>query len=908
MKQLSNKVISRIEKHEMHAIGILNTSVKGQEQRARDRFDWSGNEQIKVKQNYTENEYMKLQKRLDTLYRYENEGPVAPMVEEEKDLNDKQMSKIRKERESEISNNQKTITTAHKVLLKNPPEIPELTHEDIIDKLFKNPYTYEVAHEFSPEAVRDNFIETVKKLDEIIRIANAIKENPSLAEAYAVIDDEDYKLTISYDFETFAFACQKEFDNSLAVNGLKYENGQLKTISYEKTQEASANSQKVRQNVINVFKKADYLDEKNTVQSFVDNIIEDWSVEDYFECVDNTELSETLKQMHNAMQQNNNATIGYLYDDYLRFANSIMANAEAGQLLRQEKDSPTEGGVFDRENYDFAGHIQDKINEIDEYIAKTEREMSFVKKLFDAMVNKETLSTKQRLYLKEYYLVDDQELVNLFVNKLNSYKYIQLEYSNAESYSDKLSLDTNKQKIEELCPKLKPNMSTDELLELSEDLYKVAAAIKRRFDQYIKTPSLKLKSQKIIVYAQKARALTLYHASGWYNMIENTLTDGEKEYIVNTFGSIDYESVAKYAKVSYVEADATYTNIRRECVNHPEIWKKLGEIKESVKQDTYVSHRNADKEIQKIKEDYGNKETSLYNIFWSYYDLTDINKDLFKKMKEKLDKASNSDAKKSETDGEKITYSATKETLTNKAIYSQTLSRLGGDTYKIFGNEQEIPFSLDTLNNLPGISDMEDEEYEDLLEKLRAGTFYVPPVNAVEEPSNAKEDEEFLRLLSARTSYKRPSSIAALKAKECFENDVLKGEVKDYFVEENKDGLQIIKDKMSEYFDSLYDKYGLDIPALEQIMDNPRDIVKDFSYCKECFKFVNCDAIFDENNSKDMMLKNKIKFYGEMVNCFNKAVQLAKEGGVYLGKIDIEIKRMWDNNMKSAAEYIKNNN
>ena len=90
------------------------------------------------------------------------------------------------------------------------------------------------------------------------------------------------------------------------------------------------------------------------------------------------------------------------------------------------------------------------------------------------MVNKETLSTKQRLYLKEYYLVDDQELVNLFVNKLNSYKYIQLEYSNAESYSDKLSLDTNKQKIEELCPKLKSNMSTDELLELSEDLYKVA--------------------------------------------------------------------------------------------------------------------------------------------------------------------------------------------------------------------------------------------------------------------------------------------------------------------------------------------------------------------------------------------------------------------------------------------------
>ena len=65
--------------------------------------------------------------------------------------------------------------------------------------------------------------------------------------------------------------------------------------------------------------------------------------------------------------------------------------------------------------------------------------------------------------------------------------------------------------------------------------------------------------------------------------------------------------------------------------------------------------------------------------------------------------------------------------------------------------------------------------------------------------------------------------------------------------------------------------------------------------------------MFDETNDADMLLLNKIKFYGEMVNCFNKAVELSQKEGTYLGEIDFEINSMWDNNMKPVAEYIKEN-
>ncbi len=893
MKPLPTKVISRMEEHDVHTIGILNASVKEQEKCARKRFDWSGREQITMKQTYTENEPMKLQKRIETLYHYENEGPMAPMVEEEKDLNDKQMSKLRKEREAEIKKNQTAITTAHKAMLKNPPDNLDLKPEIIREKLFTKPYTYETVHDFSPEAVRDNYIDSLKKLDEIINIAKMIKEYPSLATNTIVNEDEERKVPLKYDFEAFAIECQRVFENSLAVNGLKYEDGKLVKISYEKTQEASANQQKSRQRVINVFKKADFLYEKNTVQEVVDKIIDKWSLEDYFKCVDNTLLSTSLKQMHDVMKQSNNATIKELYEDYLRFINSILANNRAKELLMREMESPTEGGVFSQENYDYSGHIQDKIQEIDEYITKTEQEMNFIKELFDAMAGKKTLSEKQRLYLVEYYHVNDEEVQESYIEKLKSYCKIQVEYRWAPSYDDKFTLDATKEKIEELCPKLKSTMSKDDLLEIADDLYKVSEAIKRRFDQYTKTPSLRLKSQKIITYAKKARAVTLFHTSGWYRNIKGQLTDGEKEYIENVFGAINYETIAKYAKIAYAEADAMYINARRECINRPEVWKKLDEIKRSVNQDTVISHKNVHEKIEETKTKFGDKKNSLYNAFWSYYDLTDINNELLDKMQKET---------------VKIPYSEVRDTLTAQSKHCQILSRLGDDTYKIFGDEQEIPLNMNTLKSLPGISDMNDEEYGDLLEKLSAGTLYETHVNAVEEESEKDiNEDEFTRLLKERGGYKPPSSLAVLKAKDCFENDELKEEVREQFIKENKAGLQIIKEKMSEYFDMLYNKYGLEMLVLEQIIDNPETVVKDFLYCKECFKFIDCEALFDKSDDDDRLLINKIKFYGEMVNCFNTVIQLSQEENVHMGKIDFEIKRMWDVDMKEAAEYIKNN-
>lgn len=106
----------------------------------------------------------------------------------------------------------------------------------------------------------------------------------------------------------------------------------------------------------------------------------------------------------------------------------------------------------------------------------------------------------------------------------------------------------------------------------------------------------------------------------------------------------------------------------------------------------------------------------------------------------------------------------------NEAGHVQTIVRLTKDNYSVFGETETIPLNLDSLEKLPYIEDMRDEEYADLLAKLRAGKFY--------EERYILDKEHF-----------QP-------------NGELKGEYVQQFKTQNFAGLLIIKNKMREYIDS----------------------------------------------------------------------------------------------------------
>ena len=247
-------------------------------------------------------------------------------------------------------------------------------------------------------------------------------------------------------------------------------------------------------------------------------------------------------------------------------------------------------------------------------------------------------------------------------------------------------------KIDELCSRLKWDTSMDDLIDMSEELFKVSEVIERRDEIFFETPISSLKCQKILTYPKKTRAALLYRTSGLYDVAEKSLTDGEREYIRKNYGGVYAENIIKYAGMLYAEADVTYNNARRQFINRPEAWENLNGYRFEVQLSQRRLHKNTEQEIAEIK----NK-----------YDFTDS---LYRERYFRLIYASRT--------------SGITENNQNEAGHVQTIVRLTKDNYSVFGETETIPLNLDSLEKLPYIEDMRDEEYADLLAKLRAGTFY----------------------------------------------------------------------------------------------------------------------------------------------------------------------------------------
>lgn len=705
---------------------IITERRAGTERIAKDRFAWVGYEQLNTYHQPKEKQEEILARKFSTVYRLEGEEQrVLPDAEaEERGLSDKEKKKRRKEREAAVKESQKNIMAANKELLKELPDT-EITEETIKNRFENEPYSYEIANEFTPEAVLNNYAASKRKLDEILTIAADIRNQYNMSR----YDSNEATLKFGYDFLKFAECCKHAFENALAVNGLRYKDEsstELVRISYKESEKASKEAAQSNDAILNVFKKGFYDIEKDIVDRATDELLASWTHKDYYAYLESHNLENPIPDMHNRISAlgNTDAVLQRLYEDYIGFESILTSRMAAIEVLESEKTDPTPGSYFDEDNYDFAGHIDNKIVELNAYIDKSVREKNFIRDIIDSRLNGDELTMEQRMYMAAHYNAQDEELYAQCSDRLMQYKAISNEYFH-KSGQEIDTADTI-EKIDDTCKLLKREMSMESLLNIQETLYRLSEIIQKSEDNviYFGTPSQALKSNKIITFAKKARAVALFNAAKINGVSREHLTLAEYERMTdNNGGAFTDEDVLQLAREMYANADMTYVNARRQFVNNKEVW---------------------------------------------------------------------------------INFNTARENLS-------------------------------------------------------AGTSF--------------DEEE----LSADT------------------------------MQENSAELERMKDNMRTYFEGVYAKYGLELPQLELLADNPSVILEDFKYCRQYFKFANSEVIFDDNIETDKNLKELILFYGEMINCFDMAAGMVREENNQFGKIEAELKSFWNDHMKIHADYIRQN-
>lgn len=743
-----------------------------------------------------------------------------------------------------------------------------LSTEIVIDKIEKFKKNPMIAEKFSAKYVGSKSFKEVKLLmNEIVEIEKAVLQKENIGKYLKNCMPESYEFIIA-----FSAKCRNAFENALVANGLVYENGLDSELRYatedEKKSACDADAEQIE--AINLtFKQLEYDEENRYVEEMIKKANEAWKkIEGEKEVEKNTDVVSFENIDDDRMRDVLNKILG----EKAVFLKVINLKRFQINYLKERKSEQLP------DNYDLEGRFQDAIDEMEDLINKVQKELDILKKIFGKITEAEKLDKEEKEYIELHYGIKMLELEN----QENDSWYL---------FSESLIGG----KIDEICGRLKDNISRKELLMMKQEICSLADIIELNLSKYVDTPENSLKIQKILAFAKKARAVELIvgFKKGIITLADLTIEELNSLKQKKGKDTVSDLDILEYAQDAYNIAEAYYCRANKENSSQQNRMVETEENLEEV--------QNAETLVTNEKRSYSEEEVKLTSTWMKLYDrserfdnkkndiITDTNHVAFstelvrfrrekKEVLEKNYKTAKEEVKKKERLCDKEKNAIKRKKLQYEInVLKRTMAMCEiayklKERYYVYGNKKtadRIMRSITDMDNLEVFKRMNNQEIFEMTSKMSAGVF--------------EEDER-------------------------------KTEIRNVYKNKNIEGMCAYKEKLRLHYIHIREKYGVEYPSLQYLFSNFEDFSIDMSSVQIDSSITDLTEIFDESNTQDMKLKKVIKFYHELFSKVNGFLKIdiggvpeanKKKQSTYEGIYDMLMQSCWEE-LKPKADEIKN--
>lgn len=726
---------------------------------------------------------------------------------------------------------------------------------------------------FTPSYMGANFAEVKGIMEDILRVADALKQNPGV---YATLRTQNI---INYDFEEFKEKCLTAFHTSLEIHGLRYgQDGQLSIIpeykDYINTESLGERLGSELKDITDVFRNAEYEKEKRIVSTFSKQVLEN-EKEKFTEILQRVERNgmsdasqadiedgNIIKTLNIRLQQEEAGIIeqqellNSLIDDYQNVSALILLETERiTELKNRQKEF-----IANHSNYDLIDHLEDEFIRLRKRIAAIGEEKREILGILEKINRGEVLEEHQKDYLAMFYGATYE---------------VEAEPQQVEIVPRDMA--ELQQAVIDMSERLHTCRTKKDFLTIREEVCTLASELEQMIlekigteDDFYKSEGIwKLKVNQVLFAAKKARALYLISKANRDKLAgHRILTEEEVSSIrerkrgtqildSDSEQDIGFYDIVEYAKASYNTAELYMHRARMEFMNEEQTRSLL---KEATKQDIQygdVSHEEFDRSvkavawtkerIEKCQKSYEEKKEELKVLA-----------ERIAQIEDETERATQQKALKS--------LILRDPELTDYEIYKKL-----NKSYYLYGEDGMVAGTMlrnsAIIDGLPVFAKLSSNEIRDILGKMSVGVF---------------EKEEKNPVL--QTAYR----------------------------ELNEEGLRLYKEKIYEHYDYLCKKYGFEYPNIEFSVEHYMEWKIDFSSITFDGDLIEkISGFYDENNMKDKILEKTLSIYEKIYRTYNEKMKAYYTENPDVGgqfspeKVHQELELFWKNEVAPLVEELK---